>query len=438
MKLYEKITSKTARIGVLGLGYVGLPLAVEKAKAGFPVVGFDIDEERVDRVNRGENYIGSVASDELKRLVREERLSATSSMVGLSFCDVITVCVPTPLDPFGQPDPSLLESAAHYVAEHARGDILIVVESGVYPGATEELFKPLLEEAGFEVGEDLYLAYSPERVDPNNARTRSKNTPKLVGGCTSECARHARALYETVLGTPVHIVDSPREAEMAKILGNAHRLVNCALANEMALVCDKLDIDVWKVIDAASKSFGFTPFYPGPGVGGRSIPVDPHYLTWKARASGYHTRLVELAGAINDEMPAYVARRLQDLLNGHGRPIDGSRILLCGIAYKGNVSCVRESPALKIWTELEKRGADVLYHDPFCPLVKHNGIYKASIALNASHLESMDAVVITAAHTQKVHYEVILNNAPLVLDTKDVIARHLRLDPPYPQNLERL
>ena len=422
MALIDKIQSKDALIGVIGLGYVGLPLAVEKAKAGFTVLGFDIQPEKVAQVNRGENYIGDVVPEELESLVQEGRLSATSDFGRLGECDVVAICVPTPLDRFKQPDLSYVKNSVLEVASHAHREMLVVLESTTYPGTTEEILKPLFEQEGFVIGEDLYLAFSPERVDPGNLRFKTKNTPKVVGGCTNECTRHAKALYEAVLDAPVFTVSSPKEAEMTKILENTFRIVNCALANEMAMICDRLGVNVWEVIAAAAtKPFGFVPFYPGPGVGGHCIPIDPYYLTYKARAVDYHTRLIEMAGDINDEMPAYVVRRLQDLLNDRGKPLKASRVLLLGVAYKGDIDDLRESPALKVWEKLEAKGAEVLFHDPYCPVFKRRGVMVPSVALEAEFLQGCDAVVVTAAHTRKVDYDLVRQHALLVFDTKNIM-----------------
>ena len=422
MALIDKIQSKDALIGVIGLGYVGLPLAVEKAKAGFIVLGFDIQPEKVAQVNRGENYIGDVVPEELESLVQEGRLSATSDFGRLGECDVVAICVPTPLDRFKQPDLSYVKNSVLEVASHAHREMLVVLESTTYPGTTEEILKPLFEQEGFVIGEDLYLAFSPERVDPGNLRFKTKNTPKVVGGCTNECTRHAKALYEAVLDAPVFTVSSPKEAEMTKILENTFRIVNCALANEMAMICDRLGVNVWEVIAAAAtKPFGFVPFYPGPGVGGHCIPIDPYYLTYKARAVDYHTRLIEMAGDINDEMPAYVVRRLQDLLNDRGKPLKASRVLLLGVAYKGDIDDLRESPALKVWEKLEAKGAEVLFHDPYCPVFKRRGVMVPSVALEAEFLQGCDAVVVTAAHTRKVDYDLVRQHALLVFDTKNIM-----------------
>lgn len=424
MTLLEKIQTKKARIGVVGLGYVGLPLAVEKAKAGFYVTGFDVQQEKCDKVNRGENYIGDVVPEELTQLVASGHLEATTDFNEIARCDVVALCVPTPLDRFKQPDLTFVTTCAEEVARRAHGQMLVILESTTYPGTTEEVLKPIFEAQGLVVGKDLHLAFSPERVDPGNARFKTKNTPKVVGGCTPACTELARTLYETVLDAPVCVVSSPKEAEMTKILENTFRIVNCALANEMAIICHKMGINVWEVIDAAAtKPFGFVPFYPGPGVGGHCIPIDPYFLTWKARAYNYHTRLIEMAGDINDDMPAYVVRRLQDLLNDQRKPLRGSRVLLLGLAYKGDIEDLRESPALKVWDELEAKGARVLYHDPYCPTVQREQGEERSRPLTAELLQQTDAVVVTTAHRCRVDYDLVLQEAPLVLDTKNIVAK---------------
>lgn len=428
--LLEKIKSKVAKVGVIGLGYVGLPLAVEKAKAGFCVLGFDIQPEKVDKINRGENYIGDVVPEELSTLSQNGHLSATGDFSRIRECDVVTICVPTPLDEFKQPDLSYVVNTAKTIASYLHKDMLVVLESTTYPGTTEEVLLPILSASGLEVGKDFYLAYSPERVDPGNLRYKTKNTPKVVGGCTPLCLEHAKALYEAVLEAPVFTVSSPKEAEMAKILENTFRIVNCALANEMAIVCRKLGINIWEVIDAAAtKPFGFMPFYPGPGVGGHCIPIDPYYLTYKARSVDYHTRLIELAGEINDFMPEYVTSRLQDLLNEQEKPLKNSKILLLGIAYKGDVDDVRESPALKVWSQLEAKGAEVIYHDPYCQFVRRKGQIYHSHPLDKELVKGVDAVVITTAHTRGVDYKMVVAAASIVLDTKNIVTKILRVDP---------
>jgi len=427
--LYEKITSKSAEVGVIGLGYVGLPLAVEKAKAGFRVLGFDVQREKVDKINRGENYIGDVVPEDLATLTNNGHLSATDDFSRISECDVLAICVPTPLDKFKQPDLSYVVNTANTIEPFMHKDMLVVLESTTYPGTTEEVLLPILSASGLKVGRDFYLAYSPERVDPGNLIYKTKNTPKVVGGCTPECLRHAKALYEAVLQAPVFAVSSPKEAEMAKILENTFRIVNCALANEMAVVCRKLGINIWEVIEAAStKPFGFMPFYPGPGVGGHCIPIDPFYLTYKARSVDYHTRLIELAGEINDYMPEYVVTRLQDLLNDERKPLRESKIMLLGIAYKGDIDDVRESPALKVWDHLEAKGADVVYFDPYCRSVKRKGKIYESCTLNEALLKSSDALVVTTAHTKGVDYSLVLEASPLILDTKNVISKVTGID----------
>ncbi len=428
--LLEKIKSKTAQVGVIGLGYVGLPLAVEKAKAGFSVLGFDIQPEKVDKINCGENYIGDVVPEELSTLSQNGHLSATGDFSRIRECDVLAICVPTPLDEFKQPDLSYIINTGKTIASYLRKGTLVVLKSTTYPGTTEEVLLPILSASGLEVGKDFYLAYSPERVDPGNLRYKTKNTPKVVGGYTPACLEHAKALYEAVLEAPVFTVSSPKEAEMAKILENTFRIVNCALANEMAIMCRKLGINMWEVIDAAAtKPFGYMPFYPGPGVGGHCIPIDPYYLTYKARSVDYHTRLIELAGEINDTMPEYVASRLQDLLNEQEKPLKNSKILLLGVAYKGDVDDVRESPALKVWSQLEAKGAEVIYHDPYCQFVRRKGQIYHSHPLDKELVKGVDAVVITTAHTRGVDYKMVVAAASIVLDTKNIVAKIAGVDP---------
>jgi len=433
MSLMDKITSRSARVGVIGLGYVGLPLAVEKARAGFSVIGFDVQQEKCDKVNRGENYIGDVVGEDLKRLVQEGRIEATSDFSRIGECDVVAICVPTPLDMYKQPDISYVKASAGSVAQCMHRDMLVVLESTTWPGTTEEVLKPILEAGGYRVGVDFYLAFSPERVDPGNNRFKTRNTPKVVGGCTPECTRHAKALYEAVLEAEVFVVSSPKEAEMAKILENTFRIVNCALANEMAMICHRMGVNVWEVIAAAAtKPFGFVPFYPGPGVGGHCIPIDPYYLTWRARGYDYHTRLIELAGDINDEMPRYVVSRLQDMLNERAKPLKGSRVLLLGVAYKGDIDDVRESPSLKVWEELVRRGAEVDYFDPYCPEVRFNGKPVKSVSLDPSRLAGYDAAVVAAGHRRGVDYQMVARYVPMVLDCKNVFG------PGRPSNVEVL
>ncbi len=421
MKLYEKIVQKKAKIGVMGLGYVGLPLAVEKAKAGYTVLGFDIQPRKVEMVNKGINYIGDVVDEELEELVKKGKLSATTDFDRISECDVIAICVPTPIDEHKVPDLTFVKNTAEEIAKRLHKDMLIVLESTTYPGTTREVLLPIFEKTGLKVGKDFYLAFSPERVDPGNKRFKTKNTPKVVGGVTPECTKHARALYENVLEAPVFTVSSPEAAEMTKILENTFRIVNIALINEMAIVASRMGINIWEVVEAAStKPFGFMPFYPGPGVGGHCIPIDPFYLTYKAREYDWHTRLIELAGEINDFMPEYVVQRLQDILNDHGKPMNGSKVLVVGVTYKGDVADLRESPALKVIKNLKKKKAIVLYYDPLIPSFTLDGEEFTRVELTENLLKNVDAVIITTAHKSGVDYEFIVKHAPFVYDTKNV------------------
>lgn len=439
MSLLNKIKTRTANIGVIGLGYVGLPLSVEKAKAGYVVLGFDVQCEKVDMVNRGENYIGDIVPQELTDLVASGNLSATYDFDRLVECDVVAICVPTPLDKFKQPDLSYIVNSAKEIAKRIHKDMLVVLESTTYPGTTEEIVKPILEESGLRVGIDFHLAFSPERVDPGNIRYKTHNTPKVVGGCTPECTEIAKTLYEIVLGAEVFTVSSPKEAEATKILENTFRIVNCALANEMAIVYNKMGINVWEVIAAAStKPFGFVPFYPGPGVGGHCIPLDPFYLTYKAREFDYHTKLIELAGEINDGMPIYVVERLMDILNEHCKALSKSKIMLLGIAYKGDIDDLRESPALKVWEELEKKHALVVYHDPYCKKAKWKGKEVTSVELSQDEIKSCDAVIVTTWHKNNVDYKLVLDHAKILFDTKNTVVSVLAIDPKDAKNLYRL
>ena len=422
MNLMEKITSKKAIVGVLGLGYVGLPLSVEKAKAGFDVIGFDIQKKRVDMVNEGHNYIGDVVDSDLKKLVEGKHLKATTDFDELLKCDVVTICVPTPLDKYKQPDLTYIINSTREVEKRLHKGMLVTLESTTYPGTTNEVVLPILEKTGLKVGKDFYLAFSPERVDPGNLLYKTKNTPKIVGGVTPECTKHAKAIYEAILDAPVRVVSSPREAEMAKILENTFRIVNIALANEMALVSERMGINYWEVVDAAAtKPFGFMPFYPGPGVGGHCIPIDPFYLTYKAREYDYHTRLIELAGEINDSMSEYVVERLADLLNDKQKCLKGSKVLVMGVTYKGDIDDLRESPALKVIANLEKKHADIIYYDPYISEFTENGKTYKRVELTKDLLKSVSAAIITTAHKKGVDYNFLLENTPIVFDTKNVV-----------------
>lgn len=420
-ELLEKIESRALRIGVIGLGYVGLPLAVEKAKAGFFVTGFDIQESRVEQVGQGHNYIGDVVDRELEEVVLSGLLCATTDFDLLAQQDFIAICVPTPLDDHQQPDLSYIESACSEIGRRMCNGQVVVLESTSYPGTTEELLLPQLEgRSGLVCGRDFYLGFSPERVDPGNNLYKTANTPKVVGGVGQEAGEVISALYRTVLHSEVTRVSSPRVAEMEKILENTYRNINVALANEMAIICHEMDINVWEVIAAAStKPYGFQPFYPGPGLGGHCIPLDPWYLTWKARQYGVHTRLIETSGQINDSMPRYVATRTAELLNTHSKAVRGSCILLLGVAYKQDIDDCRESPALKVLSRLVLDGAQVEYYDPFVP----NVCGQSSLpALTPEVVAAFDIAIITTGHTV-VDYEMVADNIPILFDTKNAAAK---------------
>lgn len=422
-KLIEKIENKNAYVGVVGLGYVGLPLALEKAKVGYHVTGFDIQETRVDMVNNGQNYIGDIIDDEFKKVINDNMLTATTDYSKIADLDIVTICVPTPLDEHYQPDISYVENSTSEIAKYLHKGMLVVLESTTYPGTTREVVLPILEDTGLKCGYDFFLAFSPERVDPGNKLYNTKNTPKVVGGITKDCTEVAASLYRNVLEGDIHSVSSPEVAEMEKILENSYRNVNIALANEMAILCNRMGIDVWEVIDAAkTKPYGFQAFYPGPGVGGHCIPIDPFYLTWKAREFDYHTRLIEVAGEINNYMPEYTVERAMKLLNEEGKPLKGSIVMLLGVAYKQDIDDMRESAALKVIENLEKYGANVIYNDPFIPEFKDKKTKKAyhSIELSADNLKKADLIIITTMHTCY-DYNYIADNANLIFDTKNAM-----------------
>lgn len=432
-QLLRKIDDKTAVLGVVGLGYVGLPLAVEKAKMGYTTIGFDVQEQKVDMVNRGENYIGDIVPEDLTQVVAKGKLKATKDFSFIRDVDCVAICVPTPLDIYQQPDISYVVQSTEAIAEYAHPGLLVVLESTTYPGTTEEVVKPILERSGLTVGQDIYLAFSPERVDPGNTLYNTKNTPKVVGGITAVCTEVAAALYEHILEGTVQRVSSPAIAEMEKILENTFRNINIGLANEMAILCNKMGIDVWEVIDAAkSKPYGFMAFYPGPGVGGHCIPIDPFYLTWKAREYGYHTRLIETAGEINNYMPEFVLERSMKILNRFGKALQGANILVVGVAYKQDIDDVRQSPALDVISLLEKYGADLCYHDPFVPAFTWKGKNYASVELTATALQQADLVILTAMHTA-FDYDFMQKNATMIFDTKNAF-KHVTAR----ENIEKL
>ncbi len=422
-ELMQKIQTKEIRVGVVGLGYVGLPLAVEKAKAGFKTTGFDVQDEKVKLVNGGHNYIGDVIDDDLKALVDNGMLSATTDFSFIRDVDFIAICVPTPLDRHQQPDISYVKNSTIEIAKHLTKDTMVVLESTTYPGTTEELIKPLLEDgSSLKCGEDFYLGFSPERVDPGNAVFKTKNTPKVVGAIGKEATEVIAAMYRAVLEGDVHEVSSPAIAEMEKILENTYRNINIGLINELAILCHKMNINLWEVVDAAkTKPYGFQAFYPGPGLGGHCIPLDPYYLSWKAREYGFHTSMIEASMMINDKMPEYCVERVGKILNRFKKSLYGSKVLVLGVAYKQDIDDYRESPALRVIEELEEEGANVEYFDPYIPSYRENGKVKEGIReINPEIIAGYDIVVVTAAHTN-IDYDMVQQNAKAIFDTKNVM-----------------
>ena len=420
--LLNKIAKREITVGVIGLGYVGLPLAVEKAKAGFRTIGFDEQAVKVDMVNEGHNYIGDVVDKDLKRLLDEGLLSATSDFAFIQDVDFIAICVPTPLDVHQEPDLSCVRDSTAEIAKHLKRNTMVVLESTTYPGTTEELIRPILEEgSGLVCGQDFYLGFSPERVDPGNLIYKTKNTPKVIGGIGKDATEVIAAMYRAVLDGDVKEVSSPAIAEMEKILENTYRNINIGLINEIGRLCHEMGISVWEVIDAAkTKPYGFQAFYPGPGLGGHCIPLDPYYLTWKAREYGFHTTLIENSMVINDRQPEYCVERVMHLLNRHQKAVKGARILVLGVAYKQDINDYRESPAIAVIDELEKVGADVEFFDPWVKEYRHNGkVVQGLISITPEKVAEFDLVMITTAHTN-VDYEMILENARAVFDTKNV------------------
>lgn len=420
--LKKKLMAKTATLGVIGLGYVGLPLAVEKAKAGFKTIGFDVQESKIEMVNLGRNYIGDVVNEDLEEIVKSGLLSATTDFSMVASADCVCICVPTPLDEHQQPDISYVKASAESIVPFMHKEMLIVLESTTYPGTTEELLKPILERSGLKCGEDFYLAFSPERVDPGNLIYKTKNTPKVVGGVTPECTDVAAAMYEAILEAPIHRVSSPAVAEMEKILENTYRNVNIGLVNELAILSNKMGINFWEVVDAAkTKPYGFQAFYPGPGLGGHCIPLDPYYLSWKAREFGFHTSMIESSMMVNDRMPEYCAERSNKILNRFKKAMNGSKILILGVAYKQDIEDYRESPGIKVIEELEKEGAEVMFFDPFVSEYCEHGVVKrGEPELTAEIIESVDLVIVTTAHTN-IDYGFVQKYAKVIFDTKNVM-----------------
>ena len=419
--LVDKIKDRTATIAIIGLGYVGLPLAAEMAKAGFRVYGIDIDGDRVDTINGGRSYIDDVSDADLAGLVARG-LVATEDTGVVKEVDAVVICVPTPLTRAKQPDLSYVVTAVTQLVPHLHRGQLVILESTTYPGTTQEVVKPILERSGLVAGRDFHLAFSPERLDPGNRNRGIRTVPKIVGGLTSGCTETACLLYQQV--TPrVVSVSSATVAEMVKVYENVFRNVNIALVNELTLLCDRMGLDVWEIIDAAAtKPYGFMPFYPGPGVGGHCIPVDPYYLAAKAREYDFHVRFIELAAAVNDSMPYYVLSRTTQALGSRGKTLAGARTLLIGVAYKKDISDARESPALKIMELLEKRGAVVSYHDPYVPEITlpNPGAKLQSVPLTDEALTSVDCVIIATDHSA-IDYQLVADQAPLIVDTRNVL-----------------
>ncbi len=428
-QLMQRIEQHQALVAVVGMGYVGLPLAVEHGLSGFRVIGLDDNPVKVEKVNRGENYINDVNDEDLKRLVDANRISATVDYARLTEADVIIICVPTPLTINKEPDLSYILSVADKVRGIMRPGQLIVLESTTYPGTTEEVLEPVLETSGLTVGTEFFLAFSPERVNPSDPVYKTHNTPKLVGGVTARCLEATRALYAQSI-IDVVPVSSPRVAELSKVFENTYRAVNIALVNELALLCDRMQLSVWEVLEAAgTKPFGIQIFQPGPGVGGHCIPLDPFYLSWKAREYDFSTRFIELAGEINLRMPYFVLDKITRALNDHERALKGSHVLLLGVAYKKDINDERESPALKVFELLEDSKAHVSYYDPFVPRVKPHTFFSReirSVELSAELLEQQDCVVITTDHTS-VDYQWVVDHSSLVVDSRNAtknVARH--------------
>lgn len=422
-KLVQKIVNRDIVVGVVGLGYVGLPLAVEKAKAGFKTIGFDVQEEKVNLVNEGHNYIGDVVDSDLKKLVEAGMLSATTDFSFVKDVDFIAICVPTPLDKHQQPDISYVKNSTIEIAKYMTKGTMVVLESTTYPGTTEELIKPLLEEgSGLKCGEDFYLGFSPERVDPGNKQFKTKNTPKVVGAIGKDATETISAMYRAVLEGDVYEVSSPAVAEMEKILENTYRNINIGLVNELAILCDKMRISLWEVIDAAkTKPYGFQAFYPGPGLGGHCIPLDPYYLSWKAREFGFHTSMIESSMMINDKMPEYCVERAMRILNAHKKALNGAKVLVLGVAYKQDIDDYRESPAIPVIDILKENGADVEFFDPYISSFKENGIVMEGIpSIDGDIIAQYDLVMITCGHTN-VDYDMIQKNAKAIFDTKNVM-----------------
>ena len=427
MELVNKINNKSAKVGVIGLGYVGLPLSMEFALKGFSTTGFDVDEKKIEFIKKGRSYIKHIDEEKIGRAIQGNKLDVTTDFSRLTESDAIIICVPTPLNEHREPDMSYVESTARTISKYLRKGQLITLESTTYPGTTEEILLPLFEKAesagdnGFEVGKDFYLAFSPEREDPNNPKYSTSTIPKVVGGVTENCLKVAKALYDHVIVETVP-VSSPRAAEATKLLENIYRSVNIALVNELKMVFDRMDIDIWEVVRAAStKPFGYTPFYPGPGLGGHCIPIDPFYLTWKAREFEINTKFIELAGEINTYQPYYVVEKSMEVLNKHKKPLNGSKVLILGASYKKDIDDMRESPTLKLIEIFKDRGAEVFYSDPFVPVLFKTRKYDYelnSVDISNDSIKEYDLVVVSTDHTN-FDYRMIAENAKLIIDTRN-------------------
>jgi UDP-N-acetyl-D-glucosamine dehydrogenase len=419
-QLIEKLENRTAHLGVIGLGYVGLPLAISMAKAGFQVTGFELSPEKVAQLERGQSYIIDVASEDVAAMVEAGRLHPTTEPDALADIDTVNICVPTPLGKTRDPDISYIQSAMEAIAPRVHDGMLVILESTTYPGTTEEVIVPLLAQGGRTVGEEFFAAFSPERVDPGNEQFQTHNIPKVVGGVTPRCTAVAQTLYSQFMETVVP-VSSVRVAETVKLLENTFRSVNIGLVNELALMCDAMDIDVWEVIEgAATKPFGFMPFFPGPGLGGHCIPIDPFYLSWKAKQAGVESRFIELAGAVNGSMPRHVVNLVAGALNGTGKPVNGSKILVMGVAYKSNIDDTRESPALDIMNMLARLGGEVHWYDPFVPRLDGKVEARKFETYTREALAAFDAAVVVTGH-RGVDYDLLVEACPAIVDTRNAL-----------------
>jgi UDP-N-acetyl-D-glucosamine dehydrogenase len=418
-ELAGKIRNKTARVGIVGLGYVGLPLALEFAKAGFHVTGIDVQDSKVASLKRGESYVQDIPTSELQPLVEAGRITATTDFSVVRELDTVNICVPTPLRKTKDPDMSYIVSACDEIVKYSHPGMLVILESTTYPGTTDELVRPMLEKTGLQAGTDLFLCFSPERVDPGNPKYQTRNIPKVVGGTTAACTEMGALFYSQALEKVVP-VSSTQVAEMVKLLENTFRMINIGLVNELALMCSRMDINVWEVIEAAAtKPFGFMPFFPGPGLGGHCIPIDPFYLSWKSKQAGIEARFIELAGYINGQMPHFVVDKIQNALNDHAKPLRGSNVHILGVAYKRDIDDVRESPALDIIHLLQKRGANVTYSDPFVPSIRIDGLDLTS----EDPAGSADCVVVVTDHSS-FDYDRVVSSAKLIVDTRNALKRY--------------